>query len=163
MSNINNKIFEVDALVVELQLNSTTTLNKGMGFTNGCFDIIHIGHLEYLSQAKKNVDQLIVGLNSDKSVKKLKGYKRPINKQTDRAKFLTYLPFVDYVVIFDEETPETLITQLRPEVLIKGADYDRCGVAGAEFVIKNGGRLELKPFLKGYSTTNLIQKMTGVK
>ena len=161
MQNNGDKIINADALVRKWQLDITLGLNLGLGFTNGCFDIVHLGHLDYLFQARKEVEHLVVGLNSDKSVRKLKGCERPINNQLDRAKFLTFFPFVDHVVIFDEETPELLIEKLRPAILIKGADYKNSEIAGAEFVKNNGGKVIFKSYSEGYSTTNLIRKIKG--
>lgn len=128
-------------------------------FTNGCFDILHIGHIRYLSQAASLGDALIVGLNSDNSVKALKGQDRPINTQDIRREILLSLRFVDYVVIFDEDTPLGLIKLIKPSVLVKGGDWPIEKIVGADFVISNGGTVNSLPFVDGYSTTSLLQKM----
>jgi D-beta-D-heptose 7-phosphate kinase/D-beta-D-heptose 1-phosphate adenosyltransferase len=132
---------------------------KKIGFTNGCFDILHRGHVDYLSKAKGFVDVLIVGLNSDKSVRKIKGRGRPINKEEDRAALLSALEVVDYIVIFDEETPYNLIKTIKPDYLFKGADWDLEKVVGRDIVESYGGKVVLLPYLKGYSTSSLIKKI----
>lgn len=128
-------------------------------FTNGCFDVLHFGHVGYLRKAASYGDILIVGLNSDASVKRLKGESRPINSQFDRAEILSALEFVDYVVIFEEDTPLDLIQEIRPDILVKGSDYKKEDVVGADVVEKNGGRVELVSFLAEHSTTAIIQKI----
>ena len=130
--------------------------NKKVVFTNGCFDILHPGHIHLLRKAKLLGDILIVGLNSDKSVKILKGNNRPINKELDRIKLLSSLRYIDYVTVFNEETPLNLIKQIIPNVLVKGSDYDSKNVVGAEFVIENGGTVEIIKLKKNFSTTKLI-------
>lgn len=126
-------------------------------FTNGCFDLLHIGHATYLQRAKKMGDKLIVGLNSDESVKRLKGASRPIVLERDRAKMLSFFEFVDAVIVFDEDTPENLIADIRPDVLVKGGDYQAEAVLGKEYA----GRVEILPFVDGYSTTTIIEKITN--
>ena len=130
--------------------------NNKIVFTNGCFDIIHKGHLGYLHQSKDLGDYLIVGLNSDDSVTLLKGSDRPINNQNVRAKNLLRLDYVDAVIIFSEETPEELIKLLLPDILTKGGDYKKNQIAGSNTVTKNGGKVIILPHLKGYSTTAII-------
>lgn len=130
--------------------------NKKVVFTNGCFDILHPGHIHLLRKAKLLGDILIVGLNSDKSVKILKGNNRPINKELDRIKLLSSLRYIDYVTVFNEETPLNLIKQIIPNVLVKGSDYDSKNVVGVEFVIENGGTVEIIKLKKDFSTTKLI-------
>ena len=132
---------------------------KKIVFTNGCFDILHVGHKRYLQQAAMLGDVLIVGVNSDASVKRLKGPERPVNNEQDRAELLSALGFVDYVVIFEEDTPYELIKRIQPDVLVKGGDYKPDEVVGRDIVEARGGRLELIPFLKGKSTTKIINKM----
>ena len=132
---------------------------KKIVFTNGCFDLVHRGHVDYLSKARDLGDMLIVGLNSDASVRRLKGEKRPISNQESRAMVLAAFAFVDYVVIFDEDTPLNLIENIVPDILVKGGDYDRSTVVGADFVEAHGGRLELIPLVPGESTTNLVKKI----
>jgi len=125
-------------------------------FTNGCFDLLHIGHLELLEHARKLGDILIVGLNSDDSVRRLKGPQRPINTQLDRARILAALEVVDYVVIFDEDTPLELIQTVMPDFLIKGGDYNPDAIVGSEFVESYGGKVIVFPLVRGKSTSDLI-------
>jgi rfaE bifunctional protein nucleotidyltransferase chain/domain len=131
-------------------------MSKKIAFTNGVFDILHQGHIYSLSEAAKEADYLIVGLNSDASVKKLKGETRPINNQDSRALLLASLLMIDAVVIFEEETPLELIKAIMPDVLVKGGDYTVEQVAGAKEVIVNGGRVVINPVLEGFSTTAII-------
>ena len=133
--------------------------NKKIVFTNGCFDILHVGHVRYLSKAKKLGNILIVGLNSDKSVKKLKGDNRPINIFEDRATLLASLRFVDLVIIFEEKTPENLIKKIKPDILVKGGDYDIKDIVGYKTVIENGGEVKVLRFQEGYSSSNYINKI----
>lgn len=128
---------------------------KKIVFTNGCFDIIHRGHVEYLQKAKELGDILILGLNSDDSVRRLKGASRPINNETDRAIVLSALECIDYVVIFDEDTPLELIKFIKPDILVKGGDYKIEEVVGREYA----KRTVLIDFVNGYSTTNIIKKI----
>lgn len=127
-------------------------------FTNGCFDILHSGHVTYLNESKKQGDYLVVGLNSDNSVKRLKGESRPINNENDRAIVLSGLKSVDFVCIFDEETPKDMIEAIFPNVLTKGGDYIIENIVGADFVINNGGKVVVINFVEGKSTTNIINK-----
>ena len=129
-------------------------------FTNGCFDILHVGHVEYLKKAKSLGDILIVGLNGDKSVRKIKGDSRPINNANDRARVLEALQCVDYITIFNDETPEKIIEILKPDVLAKGGDWKVKDIVGGDFVKKNGGRVVAIPFVHGYSTTRLIERIS---
>jgi len=126
-------------------------------FTNGCFDIIHAGHVRYLSAARELGDRLVVGLNSDASVRRLKGPKRPVAPEDDRAEVLAALEAVDAVTLFAEDTPEELIGQLLPDVLVKGADWAVEQIAGAKAVIENGGSVLTVPLLEGRSTTGIIE------
>ena len=132
---------------------------KTMVFTNGCFDILHIGHVRYLKESAKFGDYLIIGLNSDSSVKRLKGETRPINNESDRAELLSELGFVDYVVIFDEDTPQNLLDEIKPNIYTKGADYTLDTLPEAKTVLKNGGRVEFINLVEGKSTTNVIKKI----
>ena len=132
---------------------------KKIVFTNGCFDILHAGHVEYLSKARRLGDVLVVGLNSDSSVKKIKGEGRPINKESDRAKVLSSLYFVDYITSFNETTPENLIKKARPDILVKGGDWKIEDIAGSSFVRSYGGRVKRIPFVKGRSTTSIIERI----
>ena len=134
-------------------------MGKSIVFTNGVFDILHPGHIFSLSQAAKEADFLIVGLNSDNSVKRLKGQQRPVNDQDSRALLLASLLMVDAVVIFEEDTPLELINSIRPDVLVKGGDYTIENIVGAKEVIVNGGRVVINPVIEGYSTTNIIDKL----
>lgn len=136
-------------------------LNHKIVFTNGCFDILHLGHITYLEQAKEKGDILIVGLNSDASVKRLKGTERPIKDEQSRASILAALSSVDIVIIFEEDTPIDLITAVNPNVLVKGGDYKKENIVGAEFVESQGGSVEIIPFLEGHSSTDLINKLNG--
>ena len=128
-------------------------------FTNGCFDILHFGHVKYLQDSKAKGDILVVGLNSDSSVKRLKGAKRPIVSQKHRAAVLAALEPVDYVVIFSEDTPELLIRALLPDVLVKGGDWKIQDIIGSEVVMRNGGKVFSIKFVDGFSTTALIKKI----
>jgi rfaE bifunctional protein nucleotidyltransferase chain/domain len=132
---------------------------KKIAFTNGVFDIIHSGHIFSLSQAAKEADYLIVGLNSDASVKRLKGESRPVNNQESRALVLASLLIVDAVVVFEQNTPLELIQTVIPDVLIKGGDYTLDQIVGAGEVMANGGRVVINPTLEGFSTTEIINRM----
>ena len=133
--------------------------NKKVVFTNGCFDIIHAGHIDYLCKAKELGNVLIVGINSDDSVKKIKGDKRPIMKESERALVLANLKPVDYVVFFNEETPFKLIEELVPDVLVKGADWAIDDIIGKDIVIENGGYVKNINFEINQSTTNIIKSI----
>lgn len=133
--------------------------DKKIVFTNGCFDILHVGHIRYLREAAKLGDILIVGLNSDVSVRKLKGADRPVNREQDRAEILCALEFVDYVVVFEEDTPYRLIEMIQPDILTKGGDYAPDEVVGKDIVEGRGGRLVLIPFVDGKSTSGMIQRI----
>ncbi|OQX70760.1 MAG: D-glycero-beta-D-manno-heptose 1-phosphate adenylyltransferase [Candidatus Cloacimonas sp. 4484_275] len=133
--------------------------NKKIVFTNGCFDIIHAGHIEYLREAKKLGDILILGLNSDSSVQKLKGRNRPINDENARAIVLSEFKSVDYIVIFQEDTPYDLIEIVKPDVLVKGGDWKETEIVGADIVKKYGGIVKSLEFKEGFSTTKIIEKI----
>lgn len=133
--------------------------NKKIVFTNGCFDILHRGHVAYLNEAKALGDLLVVGLNSDDSVKRLKGPERPINSQLDRKFVLENLKAVDFVEIFEEDTPLQLIKKVAPSVLVKGGDWAPEQIVGSEFVLENGGKVLSLNFVDGFSTTNIIDKI----
>lgn len=136
---------------------------KKIVFTNGCFDILHLGHIRYLTKAKSLGDFLVVGVNSDKSIKAIKGPSRPINNQASRLEVLASLQVIDFVTIFNESTPEKLILSLKPDVLVKGADWKVRDIVGSEPVKAYGGRVIRIPYLKGYSTTNLIKKIAKTR
>jgi D-beta-D-heptose 7-phosphate kinase/D-beta-D-heptose 1-phosphate adenosyltransferase len=133
--------------------------NESIVFTNGCFDIIHAGHAQYLEEAKELGEILVVGLNSDASVKRLKGTTRPINNEMDRAFVLAALEAVDYVIIFNEDTPLELIKAIQPDVLVKGGDWAEKDIVGADIVKAKGGRVLSLPFREGLSTTNIIKAL----
>ena len=128
-------------------------------FTNGCFDILHRGHLEYLAHSADLGDRLIIALNSDASVKKIKGSSRPVNDVHARGFALAALGFVDAVVVFDEDTPEELIKALKPDILVKGSDYSEKEIVGSAFVKENGGEVKTIPLTDGFSTTKIIEKI----
>ena len=128
-------------------------------FTNGCFDLLHAGHVEYLAQAQALGDLLVVGLNSDESVLRMKGAGRPIVPEADRAAVLAGLRSVDVVILFDEDTPLELIGALLPDVLVKGGDYDLDGIVGREVVEEAGGDVRVLPFVDGYSTTDFLNRL----
>ena len=128
-------------------------------FTNGCFDVLHVGHVRYLNASKVLGDFQVIGLNSDQSVRRLKGPGRPLNREEDRAEVLLGLKSVDAVVLFDEETPYALIKALKPRILTKGGDYRRDTIVGADLVESGGGKIVVIPFESGYSTTGLVNKI----
>ena len=144
--------------VVRLRLKSKT-----IAFTNGVFDILHEGHITVLSKAASFADILIVGINSDASVKKIKGEDRPVNNENSRALILASLIMVDDIVIFEEETPIEIIKLIQPDVLVKGGDYTLDTIVGAKEVIAYGGTVEIVPLLEGFSTTNIIEKISNSK
>ncbi|MDR1313146.1 MAG: D-glycero-beta-D-manno-heptose 1-phosphate adenylyltransferase [Deltaproteobacteria bacterium] len=137
-------------------------LGKTLVFTNGCFDILHPGHLDYLARARELGDALYVGLNSDDSVRRLKGHKRPVNGQGVRALMLSGLSMVDGVAVFDEDTPLNLIRRLMPDVLVKGGDWPPEKIVGGPEVLAEGGRVLSLPFLDGYSTSSLIARILSL-
>lgn len=154
---IESKIINTDKLhsyIQELKATHNTVV-----FTNGCFDVLHYGHVSYLTKARSLGSKLIIGLNSDSSVKKLKGESRPINNQKARAILLASFIFVDAVIIFDEETPENLIKMISPDILVKGGDYKFEDIVGADFITANGGSVKIIPFEEGYSSTNIIKNI----
>ncbi|MDB4918113.1 D-glycero-beta-D-manno-heptose 1-phosphate adenylyltransferase [Mucilaginibacter sp.] len=132
---------------------------KKVVFTNGVFDLLHIGHVTYLAKAAELGDKLIIGLNTDSSVKRIKGENRPINDQNSRAAILASLFFVDGVVMFDEDIPLNVINFLMPDILVKGADYSIENIVGAKEVIANGGEVKTITFVEGYSSTSIIKKI----
>ena len=157
VEGIAKKIMHLDQAKAMMQAWRMT--GKTVSFTNGCFDILHPGHLFSLGQAANEADYLIVGLNSDASIKRLKGPERPINNTESRALILANLVLVDAVVVFEEDTPYELITQLLPDVLVKGGDYTIDKIVGAKEVIANGGQVIINPIVEGFSTTNIIEKI----
>ena len=147
-------LFKIKTLVEKVERLKSD--NNKIVFTNGCFDILHRGHFDYLRQSKGLGNFLIVGLNSDDSVRLLKGNDRPINNQNIRAENLSKLDYIDAVIIFNEETPEKLINLLLPDILTKGGDYKINQIIGSEIVTNNGGKVKILPHIKGYSTTAII-------
>lgn len=159
LENIRQKICSLDQL--SSRLNMWRFLEKKIVFTNGCFDVIHLGHIDYLAKAADLGDKLIIGLNSDKSTRSIKGPSRPITDESSRSLVLASFSFVDAVVLFDEETPLELIKSVMPDILVKGADYTIDQIVGADIVVQNGGAVETLDYLPGYSTTLIEQKIKG--
>jgi len=155
--SIPEKIFDLPGIIEKV--NNWKQQGKKIVFTNGVFDLLHKGHIFSLSQAAKEGDVLVIGLNSDSSVKRLKGNSRPINNQNERALSLASNEIVDAVIIFEDDTPLKLITSILPDVLVKGGDYTVDEIAGAKEVIANGGKVVINPILDGFSTTAIINAM----
>ena len=158
-NTLQERIFTADEIkqeVIRIRLKSKT-----IAFTNGVFDILHEGHIAVLSEAASFADVLIVGVNSDASVKKLKGEKRPVNNENSRALIVSSLIMVDAVIIFNEETPIELIKIIKPDVLIKGGDYTLDTIVGSKEILDAGGRVEIIPIKEGFSTTGIIEKISG--
>lgn len=132
---------------------------KKVVFTNGCFDLVHYGHINYLEKAKKLGDILVIGINTDESVQKLKGPERPIIKEFDRARLLAAFEFVDAITLFGDETPRELIAECIPNVLVKGSDYAIADIVGAQTVLDNNGEVKTLDFIDGYSSSNVIKKI----
>jgi D-glycero-beta-D-manno-heptose 1-phosphate adenylyltransferase len=158
---IESKIFhrsdtELSGLIAVWRFKETKVV-----FTNGCFDILHLGHIDYLSKARDLGNLLVVGLNTDESVRRIKGMNRPIQDEHSRAMILASLSFVDYVIFFDEDTPYELIKDIQPDILVKGADYKPADIIGYDIVSAKGGSIITIPFLEGYSTTAIEQKIKG--
>ena len=160
ISSIPDKIFTIEEL--GSQLNRWHLLNKKIVFTNGVFDILHEGHIASLSEAALYGHILIVGVNSDASVKRLKGDSRPVNSETSRALLLASLVMVDAVILFEEDTPLNLITTILPDILVKGGDYTIEQIVGAKEVMAHGGEVKIAPILEGFSTTGIINKMKSM-
>ena len=140
-------------------LNNKKRALRKVVFTNGCFDILHLGHVRYLTKARSLGDLLVIGLNKDSSVRKLKGPTRPVTPEKERAEVLSALACVDYIVFFSDKTPERLIRALRPDFLVKGGDWKKEQIVGSAFVESYGGKTRSLPFVKGFSTTGLIEKI----
>ena len=158
LEKIYDKISSRDFLAEKLNL--WRKEGKTIVFSNGCFDILHRGHVEYLSKAADLGDILVIGLNTDASVKRLKGPSRPVNDEKARAVVLAALEFVDAVIFFDEDTPYNLIKYVQPDVLVKGKDYKAEDIVGYDIVINKGGKVETIELVEGFSTTNTIEKMS---
>ena len=157
LDKIQNKIIFFDN--IQKQVLKWREENKKIVFTNGCFDIIHRGHVDYLSKAKDLGDILIIGLNTDQSVRNIKGNTRPIQDEQSRAIILASMQFVDAIVFFSEPTPYTLIKEIQPDILVKGADYKKEDIVGYDIVSQRGGKVETIEFIEGYSTSNIERKI----
>lgn len=152
---MNEKIYSEEKIIKKVI--NLKKRKKKIGFTNGCFDLLHEGHLKLLTESKQYCDFLIVALNSDTSIKKLKGDERPIDFEKIRVSNLSRINEVDAIIVFSEKTPIKLIVNILPDVIIKGGDYKKDEIAGGDIVIQNGGQIELISLLKGFSTTNIIK------
>ena len=157
--DIEKKVISVDSAAKKVE--EWKNIGDNVVFTNGCFDLLHRGHLHLLNESRALGQRLIVGINSDKSVKKLKGEGRPILPESDRAEIISALECVDNVVIFDEETPLNIIKILNPDILVKGSDYNQEDIVGSDFVLDNGGSVVSIPIMEGLSTTSLIEKISN--
>lgn len=157
IQNLKSKVVSLSRLV-RVRENARKQGQKAV-FTNGVFDLLHRGHVDYLQRARALGDLLIVGLNTDSSTRQIKGFLRPLIKQADRAAVLSALECVDYIVLFNEDTPARLIARLLPDILVKGADYKEKDIVGAEAVKARGGKVVRIKYLRGYSTTRLIQSI----
>ncbi len=157
IETIQNKIIALEPLLHVVA--GWRLKGQKLTFTNGCFDVLHRGHISLIMQAAEAGQRLVIGLNSDASVRKLKGDNRPIHQEADRALLLAAMTYVDAVVIFEEDTPLNLITQLQPDILVKGGDYTKETIVGADFIIKNGGQVLIVPTEKGYSSTDSINRI----
>jgi rfaE bifunctional protein nucleotidyltransferase chain/domain len=153
---IGTKILSAEDLLKRIEF--WRTLGDRIVFTNGCFDILHRGHIHLLLSCNTYGDRVVVGLNSDTSVRKLKGDERPINDQNSRAALLAAIEFVDAIVFFKEDTPEKLIHSIKPDVLVKGGDWKKEDIVGSSFVEQYGGSVETIPYLKGFSTSQIIAR-----
>ena len=157
LERINDKIFGLEFLIKNLD--QWRNENKKIVFTNGCFDLIHLGHIELLARSSDLGDVLIIGVNSDSSIQKLKGENRPIIEEDSRVKQLAALEFVDAVVLFNEDTPQKLIEKIKPDVITKGGDYKAENVVGNEVVTQKNGQVVIIPLTQGYSTTSILKKI----
>ncbi len=145
------------------QVNNWQTTGQKVVFTNGCFDIVHLGHIDYLEKAQALGDKLVLGLNTDQSIQVIKGTQRPIIKEESRVRLMAALQFVDAVVLFSDDTPLTLIETLLPNILVKGDDYTVDTIVGSEIVIANGGEVKTVQLVDGYSTSSIIQKIINTE
>ncbi len=157
VKHLQTKILSFTAL--EGQLEKWRNTNQKIVFTNGCFDLLHFGHVDYLAKARDLGDRLVVGLNTDGSIKRIKGVARPINNEESRAALLAGMTYVDAVVLFDEETPINLVSMVMPDVLVKGGDYSIKEIVGHEIVLNNKGEVCTIDFVEGYSSSVLIEKI----
>jgi len=149
----------VDMTTLQSRLHHWRAVGGTVVFTNGCFDILHPGHVELLAQCRNLGDHVVLGLNSDASVRRLKGTDRPVNDQLSRAVVLAGLSFVDAIIVFEEDTPLELITQVKPDILVKGGDYQASEIVGSELVKNYGGEVKIIPLVEGFSTTAIIGRM----
>lgn len=156
-----DKIFTPEALSAELQ--KWRARGEKIVFTNGCFDLVHLGHVDYLEKARNLGDKLVLGLNTDASIKGLKGEERPLQDELSRARIMAGFLFVDAVVLFSEPTPYNLINLVQPDILVKGDDYSPENIVGADIVMAKGGVVKTIPFVKGYSTSNIVAKIKNQK
>lgn len=161
LENIQHKIFSLEQL--KASLNIWRLLEKKIVFTNGCFDLLHLGHIDYLAKAADLADKLVIGLNSDLSTNILKGPNRPITDEHSRSLILASFSFVDAVILFDDQTPLELIKSVRPDILVKGSDYTIEQIIGSDIVLQNGGQVKTIDYLPGYSTTLIEQKIRAFK
>ena len=157
LEKINDKIFGLEFLIKNLD--QWRNENKKIVFTNGCFDLIHLGHIDILARSSDLGDILIIGVNSDLSIQKLKGENRPIIEENSRVKQLAALEFVDAVVLFDEDTPQKLIETIKPDVITKGGDYKAENIVGNKVVTQKNGQVVIIPLTQGYSTTSILKKI----
>lgn len=155
--NSTDKIFTLPQL--QEQVNAWRDQGRKIVFTNGCFDLLHLGHVDYLEKARKLGDKLVLGLNTDASISRIKGPTRPLQDEMSRARIMASLLFIDAVVLFDENTPLKLIEAVQPDILVKGDDYTVEGIVGHEIVLARGGDVKTVPLVKGYSTTNIVKKI----
>lgn len=155
--NSSDKILSLPAL--QEQLEKWRGQGQKIVFTNGCFDLLHLGHVDYLEKARQLGDKLVLGLNTDASISRIKGPSRPLQDEMSRARVMASLLFVDAVVLFDEDTPLELIKTVQPDILVKGDDYSVDQIVGHEVVVARGGEVRTVPLVKGYSTTNIVRKI----
>jgi D-glycero-beta-D-manno-heptose 1-phosphate adenylyltransferase len=158
--NTASKIVDLESL--KKQVEAWKSSGEKIVFSNGCFDIMHLGHVDYLEKARNLGDRLVVGLNTDQSVRGLKGTERPVVPEYARARMLASLEFVDAVVLFDDETPYNLIRTILPDILVKGSDYTLENIIGADIVMENNGKVEFIDLVDGFSTTKIINKIKGL-
>lgn len=157
--NSKDKILTQDQL--QHKLEQWREQGEKIVFTNGCFDLLHLGHVDYLEKARQLGDKLVLGLNTDASISRIKGPDRPLQDEMSRARVMASLLFVDAVVLFDNDTPLELIKAVQPDILVKGDDYSIENIVGQDIVMANGGEVKTVPLVKGYSTTNIVKKIEG--
>lgn len=155
--NSTDKIFTLPQL--QEQVSAWRKQGQKIVFTNGCFDLLHLGHVDYLEKARQLGDRLVLGLNTDASISRIKGPSRPLQDEVSRARIMASLLFIDAVVLFDENTPQKLIEAVQPDILVKGDDYTVESIIGYEVVLGRGGEVKTVPLVKGYSTTNIVKRI----